>query len=120
MARYTGYTTKKTKSKDKTCLKGKRYIHLKKEVPKFFEHIVTSAAKPKIVENMSPFQIGAVPGHRSQEHLFSVKSVIAMLEEHDEAGAIQLFDLVAFFDCEMLEDVLGELYSKSQIKGKLY
>ena len=69
---------------------------------------------------MSPFQIGAVPGHRSQEHLFSVKSVIAMLEEHDEAGAIQLFDLVAFFDCEMLEDVLGELYSKSQIKGKLY
>ena len=81
--------------------------------------MVTTAIKPMIVENMSPFQIGAVPGHRSQEHLFSLKSVIAMLEEENEAVAIQLFDLVKYFDSEKLLDGLDEIY-RSEVKGKPY
>ena len=109
----------KPKSKDKADLDGKRHIHTKPEIPKFFEHMVTTTVKPKIVEHMSPFQIGAVPGHRSQEHLFSLKSVIAMLEENKEAAAVQVFDLVKFFDSERLDDCLNELY-KSKIKGKPY
>ena len=109
----------KPKSKDKSNLNSKRHIHIKPEIPKYFEHMVTTAAKPMIVENMSPFQIGAVPGHRSQEHLFSLKSVVAMFEDNDEALAVQLFDLVKFFDSESLVDGLGELY-RSNVKGKPY
>ena len=81
--------------------------------------MVTTAAKPMIVDQMSPFQIGAVPGHRSQEHLFSLKSVVAMFEDNNEALAIQLFDLVKFFDSESLVDGIGELY-RSNVKGKPY
>ena len=42
-----------------------RNIHTKLEIPKFFSHIVTTAAKPILFENMSPYQIGTKPGHRS-------------------------------------------------------
>ena len=109
----------KAKSKDKTDLNSKRHIHIKPEIPKYFEHMVATSAKPMIVDNMSPFQIGAVPGHRSQEHLFSLKSVVAMFEDNEEALAVQLFDLVKFFDSECLIDGLGELY-RSKVKGKPY
>ena len=104
---------------DPSNLNSKRHIHTKTEIPKYFRHMVTTAIKPMIVDNMSPFQIGAVPGHRSQEHLFSVKSVIAMFEEENEAIAIQLYDLVKYFDSEKLIDGLNEVY-RSDVKGKLY
>ena len=104
---------------DRFDLNSKRHIHLRSEIQKFFEHMVTSIAKPMIVKNMSPFQIGAVPGHRSQEHLYVVKSVVAMLEECNEATAIQLFDYSKFFDSEQLVDGLGEIY-RSDVRGKPY
>ena len=104
---------------NKADLESKRHIHTKPEIQKFFAQMVTSAAKPMIVENMSPFQIGAVPGHRSQEHLFSLKSFVAMIEDNNEAIAVQLFDLVKFFDSESLVDGLNELY-RSNVKGKRY
>ena len=43
------------------------------EFQKYFSHMVTSVAKPMIVESMTPFQIGAIPGHRAQEHLYTIK-----------------------------------------------
>ena len=55
--------------------------------------MVTSFVKPIVTETISPFQIGAIPGHRSQEHLLTLKSVLAMLEENGSAGAVQLLDL---------------------------
>ena len=59
----------KTKS-DKTDLNKKRHIHTKDPVVKYFDHIVTGTIKPTIKENISPFQIGVVPGHCPQEHLY--------------------------------------------------
>ena len=81
--------------------------------------MVTSQIKPLIVENMPPFQIGAVPGHRAQEHLFTIKSFIALKEKENEAVAVNLLDLVKFFDSESLLDTLNELY-KGNVKGDLY
>ena len=94
----------------KNDMNSKRLIHTKTQIPKFFQHIVTAAVKPTIVENISPFQIGAVPGHRAQEHLFTVKSFITMVEKKEEAVGIQIFDLKKYFDKEFLQDGLNELY----------
>ena len=47
--------------KDKAALENRRNIHTKRDVVKFFGHIVANAAKPLIVKNVSPFQIGAMP-----------------------------------------------------------
>ena len=100
-------------------LSNKRYIHTKSEEQKFFSHIVTNVAKPIIVKNMTPFQIGAVPGHCAQEHLYTIKSIISLAEERKEAIALQLFDLSKFFDRECLVDGLEELY-KANVKGIIY
>ena len=67
-------------------------------------------------KELSPFQIGAVPGHRAQEHLFSIKSFIAMVEKNKEAVALQQYDLSKFFDKESLLDCLNELYKSDQRK----
>ena len=104
---------------NKTDLNKKRHIHTKKDVAKYFGHMVTSTIKPTIVNNISPFQIGAIPGHRSQEHLYNLKSVVMMMEKNGDAVATQLLDLVKYFDSENLLDNLNELY-KSNIRGKSY
>ena len=46
------------------------------KIPKAFEHIVVMKTKPKIINGCSKFQIGAIPSHQSQEHLFSLESVM--------------------------------------------
>ena len=61
-------------------LDSQRNIHTKLDVPKFFGHIVATAAKPNLIGQMSPYQIGTKPGHRAQEHLFVIKTVIGLAE----------------------------------------
>ena len=96
-----------------------RNLHTKEDIPKFFGHIVTSAAKPNIIGSMTPYQIGTKPGHRAQEHLFVLKSVIGLFEHNRQAIALQLWDLSKYFDRESLVDGMNELY-RSNVKGKLY
>ena len=85
-------------------LENLRNIHNKMEIPKFVSHIVTTAAKPHLFENMSPYQIGTKPGHRAQEHLFVIKSIIGLAEHCNRAIALQLWDLSKYFDRENLAD----------------
>ena len=96
-----------------------RNIHTKLDVPKFFGHIVATAAKPNLNSHMSPYQIGTKPGHRAQEHLFVIKSVIGLAEHHGRAIALQLWDLSKYFDRESLVDGLNELY-RNNVRGKVY
>ena len=96
-----------------------RNIHTKLDIPKFFGHIVTTAAKPALMENMSKYQIGTKPGHRAQEHLFVIKSVMGLYELLGKALIMQFWDISKYFDRESLVDGLNELY-KNNVKGKLY
>ena len=97
-----------------------RHIHTKNsEIPKLFGNLITNLIKPTIEENISPFQIGAMSGHRSEEHLFTLKSVLALVEKNKEATSIQLLDLVKYFDSESLADALNELH-REKVRGELY
>ena len=87
-------------NKDPTDLSNKRFIHIKPPIPKLFSQIVTNKLKPIITQTTSPFQIGAIPGHRSEEHLFTLKSVVMLAEDNDSALAAELLDLVKYFDSE--------------------
>ena len=71
-----------------------RNIHTKLETPKFFGHMVINAAKGKIIENMSKFQLGTKPGHRAQEHLFVMRSIIELYEMNGKALILQLYDII--------------------------
>ena len=107
------------KKPDKKDLANKRFIHMKEDIAKLFGHIVTSAEKPKIMENLPNNQIGTVPGHQAQENIFIIKSFIGSLEMSNQAAAVQFFDISKFFDREFLGDGMNELY-KCSITGKLY
>ena len=96
-----------------------RFIHMKDEFQKFFGHLVLSAAKDKLFANMSKYQIGTKPGHRVQEHLFVIKSVIALYLKYDKPLVLTMYDVSKFFDRENLRDCMNELY-KNEVRGKLY
>ena len=71
------------------------------------------------MNNMTPFQIGARKGHRPQEHIFLMKSMMQLFQMKKKPLIIQLFDVSKFFDKENLPDVLNEIY-RCGIKGKKY
>ena len=84
-----------------------------------FGMIVTSVAKVNLVKNMSRYQIGTKPGHRSQEHLFTIRSLISLYNGLKESLIVTLYDLKKFFDRECLIDVMDALYN-CDVKGKIY
>jgi hypothetical protein len=62
----------------KLDLSNSRFIHLKEWLPRTCDALVVGGMRSKILESSSIFQIGGQEGHMSQEHLFSLKSVIAL------------------------------------------
>ena len=55
------------------------------------EAMVVKEMEPAIVSATSRFQIGGVQGHRPQEHLFSVKSLVGKYlqeEKNDHPGLL--------------------------------
>jgi hypothetical protein len=96
-----------------------RNIHTKKENPKFFGGIVVDMSKSKLTEHCSKFQIGGIPGHRPQEHLFTIKSIIGLYSYLNMPLLLQLWDISKYFDKEVLRDAMDTLY-EAGIRGKLY
>ena len=90
-------------------LSNHRNIHTKTETRKLFGEIVTNEVKHKISENISKFQIGAIAGHRAQEHLFTIKSVIAYHKHLNQGLILCLYDISKYFDKEHLKDCMVEL-----------
>ena len=74
------------------------FIHSKDEIPKCFESLVIEKAKHKIVKKCSKFQIGGLPGHQSAEHLFTLKSVIALYLSKGIPLLVNCLDLKKYFD----------------------
>ena len=62
--------------------------------------------KGPLVDGSSIYQIGGQPGHRSEELLFVMKSVIAKYRKVGENVVLQLFDISRLFDKEMMEDAV--------------
>ena len=94
----------------KAVLSNSRFIHLKEWLPRTCDALVVGGMKDKILTSSTKFQIGGQEGHRSQEHLFSLKSVLALRESKGEGVIFQLYDISKFFDNESLRDVLDTLH----------
>ena len=104
---------------DVSSFDSQRNIHTKDYVPKLFEGIIVDKSRDRIIKTTSKFQIGGIPGHRSQEHLFCVKSVIELYSTLNIPLFIQIFDISKYFDKEILKDAMDTLY-RCGIRGKLY
>ena len=100
-------------------LKNSRFIHLKDWLPRTCDALIVDKMKPDILAASSIFQIGGQAGHRTQEHLFTVRSVIALMLLQGLAILVQVFDIERFFDKESIRDVMNTLH-KAGINRKAY
>ena len=71
----------------KDDLENSRYIHLKDWLPRTCDSVLVDLMKEKILASSSIFQIGGQEGHRTQEHLFTLRSIIVR-ESYLGGGAI--------------------------------
>ena len=61
--------------------------------------------KDNNLKSSTIFQIEGQEGHRVQEHLFTVMSIIAMMLTNGEGIIFQFYDIKKFFDKENLRNV---------------
>ena len=71
--------------------------------------MVIEMMKDEIVKSSSKFQIGGLPGHGPEEHLYTIKSLMALKEHSGDGMVFTLVDIVAFFDRENIVDVMDTL-----------
>ena len=103
----------------KEILSNNRYIHCKEWLPRTAEGMVVDCMKDAILKGSSPYQIGGQPGHQPQEHIFSVKSMIAKQRMEGKVTILQAYDISKFFDKEVLEDAMNTMHELG-INGKAY
>jgi hypothetical protein len=88
-------------------LPNNRFIHSKSWFPRVAEGLVVAGGlKAPLVEGSSIFQIGGQGGHRAEELLFVMKSVIAKYRKEKKPVILQCYDLEKYFDKEMTEDAV--------------
>ena len=104
---------------DPADLDGKRNIHLKVDTYKHFGQLVMNKIKSDLYKIMYKYKLGTKPGHRSQEHIYVIKSLVNF-SQYCASGVITTFyDISKFFDRENIFDVMGEAF-KAGVKGKTY
>ena len=83
-------------------LNNHRYIHIKERLPRLTEALTVNIMKEDILKSGNKYQIGGIPGHRVEEHLIVVKSIIQRYTTLKSGVIIQLADIEKFFDTEIL------------------
>ena len=68
--------------------------------------VVEDGLKDPLIQGSSIYQIGGQPGHRSEELLFVLKSVVARTREQGKMIVLQSYDISKFFDKELIEDAV--------------
>ena len=94
----------------KDILSNNRFIHTKEWLPRTCESLIVGEMKDSVFQSATKFQIGGQPKHRIQEHLFTMRSMMALYEFLGIPIIIQLYDIQKFFDKENLRDVMDTLH----------
>ena len=86
-------------------LSNNRFIHCKEWMARAAEGLVVSdGLKPFLLAGSSPYQVGGQPGHRPEEMVYVMKSLIGKMRKEDKQVVVQCYDIQKFFDKEMIED----------------
>ena len=91
----------------KEILSHNRFVHCKGFFARVAEGLVVEdGLKQPLIEGSSMYQIGGQPGHRTEELVFVMKSIIAKYMMEDKVIILKLYDISNFFDKEMIEDAI--------------
>ena len=91
----------------KNILENNRFIHCKEWWPRVAEGLILEdGLKDPLIAQSSIYQVGEQPGHRSEELLFVLKSVVARTREMGKMVVLQSYDISKFFNKELIEDAI--------------
>ena len=71
--------------------------------------LIVNKMKEPLTSGLSMYQVGGLPGHSILEHLLTLKTVLARLEETGEGIVFLVIDIISFFDKEDIFDCLETL-----------
>ena len=90
-----------------------RFVHCKSWLPRLAEAlIVEGEMKAPLLKNSTRFQVGGQTGHRPEELLFCLKSVLARYLAEGRVMIGQCHDVAKFFDKEVASDTFDVLYRR--------
>ena len=95
-----------------------RFIHMKEAVPRLMESLMTLRLKPVILQKVSPFQLGGIPGTRPEEHLYTIKMMLLFLNAMGLPAWLAAYDMAKFFDVESHSDATVSLI-EAGVRGSL-
>ena len=87
-------------------LKHNRFLHIKEVLARTVDAMVVKQMKYPLISKLSMYQIGGLPGHSILEHLLTLKTVMARIEELKECVIFLIMDIISFFDKEDIYDCL--------------
>ena len=90
-------------------LKNNRFLHMKETLARTVDAIVVNKMKEPLISKLSIYQVGGLPGHSILEHLLTLETVLARMEEIGCGFIFLVMDLVSFFDKEDIYDCLKTL-----------
>ena len=80
---------------DIRVLKNNRFIHMKDHyLPRTVESLVVNKMKDDILSKSTMYQIGGQPGHSIDEHLYSIRSLIELLEARGQGLIFTFIDIM--------------------------
>ena len=98
-------------------LKNNRFLHMQIVLARVVDCLVVNKMKEPLISRLSIYQVGGLPGHSIHEHLLTIKTILARLEELGEGLIFFVMDIISFFDKEDIFDCL-ETMEKLQINKK--
>ena len=98
-------------------LNNNRFLHMKNYLARLCESLLVGQMKTQIFKQSTKYQIGGQAGHSIDEHLFSLKSLIRLMELRGEGLYLTLVDIISFFDQEDILDGM-ETLDKMNINKK--
>ena len=98
-------------------LKNNRFLHMKDVLARTVDALVVAKMKEQLVDSSSIHQVGGLPGHSVQEHILTLKTVMAVMERKKKGFLFLVIDFVSFFNREDIFDCL-ETLDKIQVNKK--
>ena len=78
-------------------LRNNRFLHMKEVLARSVDSLIVNQMKEPLIKKLSIYQVGGLPGHSIFEHLLTIKTVLARMEESRSGLIFLMTDIISFF-----------------------
>ena len=98
-------------------LSNNRFLHMKDVLARTVDALIVERMKEPLIKSATIYQIGGLPGHSINEHLITLKTIMAWAEKTGKEIVFMIMDIMSFFDKENIFDCL-ETMEKLNVNEK--